>query len=1097
MPKRKPDRSTNGENNHGKRKRQEEEEDEDEEEMEMEETRTKVQEAEVGIVERIILKNFMCHGLLDVKLGPHVNFIIGRNGSGKSAVVTGLVVGMGGLASTTNRGSKVRSFVKSGKHTAEVEITLRNRGPDSYRHDVYGDLIRIQRKISADGGTKYTIKSAGGRLVSDKLEEVKKIKDFFNIQVENPVAVLNQDTSRNFLHTKNPSDKYKFFLKATQLEQMKEQYDEAIASKDKTVFGIQQYEKTLPALRHEVDKWEEKFKNLGTISDLKEKVKKLKHEMAWAFVVEKEKSLEPEQKRLKSEEARLPKFMQKATESKAKLEQSQAQLKAVQARLLAVTEETERLKPALKEKRDMLNAAKAALRGAQNDSRNVEREIRNVTSERQQIQERIKELQQSAQHNYEAERLQRQEKMKSVEEQLRAAESRQRTTQHEREQFQAAVSKYKNESYNVTRDERAKQTEKDNSERNLQTLMSARENRFKRFGSWVPSAMAKINEWCRQGKFHKKPRGPLGGCFQLKDQSWAVAVECCLRALIHSFVCHDHHDEKLLEQIFQQELGNRRRPAIITCPFKDVVHDVSRYRVRGSNYPCVLDMIECDDPVVLNALIDQRGIENVILIADPGEARNVMLHRPPTNCKDAFTRDGDHLYCLPMFRYYSSENNSARFLTSNVEEEIQVSRGIVQRLDQELRELQQQRQTLQKQVSSNQREEKRCETQHMKITETVNNLKYELNELRSIEDPVPVDITTLEEDVQNYSQQIALLEERKVQVSDRLKEKQETCRAAEREFQEIEAEAEARANSDNPLRDELNSAQMALDEAQQHKKHYQDQLKEQEASIAKLRKRANALKKEVEDDTRKALQICAERIHTQRTPSEVEREVNQINIRIRQEEETQGDPVEITHRYQETKTRYMEIQKEVKSFRKFIQKLEDALQKRAAAYVHFTRLLGHRLVKCFHSCLAMRHFTGSIKLCHRQKTLNLLVAPTEDSEVNNDLKSLSGGERSFSTVCFILSLWNAMESPFRCLDEFDVYMDLVNRRISMDMMLQMTRNQTNKQFIFLTPQDMSQLSSSVVGRPRIFQMPDPDRAKGQTRLDFGKQGRAGDGDDED
>ena len=48
-----------------------------------------------------------------------------------------------------------------------------------------------------------------GRVVSTKREDLVLILDHMNIQVDNPVSLLNQDTSRNFLHSNNPAHKYK------------------------------------------------------------------------------------------------------------------------------------------------------------------------------------------------------------------------------------------------------------------------------------------------------------------------------------------------------------------------------------------------------------------------------------------------------------------------------------------------------------------------------------------------------------------------------------------------------------------------------------------------------------------------------------------------------------------------------------------------------------------------------------------------------------------------------------------------------------------------------------------------------------------------
>lgn len=65
---------------------------------------------------------------------------------------------------------------------------------------------------------------------------------------------------------------------------------------------------------------------------------------------------------------------------------------------------------------------------------------------------------------------------------------------------------------------------------------------------------------------------------------------------------------------------------------------------------------------------------------------------------------------------------------------------------------------------------------------------------------------------------------------------------------------------------------------------------------------------------------------------------------------------------------------------------------------------------------------------------------------------LVGGEKSYTTVAFALALGEWTQSPFRAMDEFDVFMDAINRRVAMENLFSNSLEHPDLQFIFLTPQ---------------------------------------------
>lgn len=57
----------------------------------------------------------MNHKYLTVTLCPKMNFLVGHNGSGKSAILTAIAIVLGAKASITGRGHAVKDLIKRGE----------------------------------------------------------------------------------------------------------------------------------------------------------------------------------------------------------------------------------------------------------------------------------------------------------------------------------------------------------------------------------------------------------------------------------------------------------------------------------------------------------------------------------------------------------------------------------------------------------------------------------------------------------------------------------------------------------------------------------------------------------------------------------------------------------------------------------------------------------------------------------------------------------------------------------------------------------------------------------------------------------------------
>jgi chromosome segregation ATPase len=172
-------------------------------------------------------------------------------------------------------------------------VRIKNQGDGAYMPDDYGKSIIVERHFSKNGTSGFKLKAENGRIVSTKKVELDAIIDFFTLQFDNPMNVLSQDMARQFLSSSSPAEKYKFFVKGVQLEQLDQDYRLIEESADQIEEKLKAREQDIGILENRRDAANQKLDISDQHESLRNRVRNVRSQMAWAQVEEQEKVRRP------------------------------------------------------------------------------------------------------------------------------------------------------------------------------------------------------------------------------------------------------------------------------------------------------------------------------------------------------------------------------------------------------------------------------------------------------------------------------------------------------------------------------------------------------------------------------------------------------------------------------------------------------------------------------------------------------------------------------------------------------------------------------------------------------------------------------------
>lgn len=1032
-----------------------------------------------GTILKIHVVNFMCHKNLEIDLGPRINFIVGHNGSGKSAILTALSVCLGGKATNTDRGKSLKELIRRGESRANISVYIQNTGSEAYQRDLYGDVIEIVRTFSTDGSQSYKLKSNKGRIVSTKKEELINILDRFQILIDNPLAILSQDAARSFLTSSTPVSLYNFLSQGINHEAMKRTIQQISASSSKTQSGLEPLRKEFEIKKSVLDKLRKEFDERKSVRELAKNNSLLEIKIQWKIVEMKnfavaqaKRELEKAQEKLAAKTRKLEEFDNFKTVILERIENTKAE--AAQAR--------EAFNAANKEYHDFENEINKYREDSRIVSRQIEdinKIIRQIKTNQANLESQIKQEELKMNGGFEETQRQNVVKRDQFVAQLQKLQTNIIQADENINSLESSVQEYQEKLVPLEDQKKEYMAEIRDIQNSIRQVESANEN----FMNVFPSQMSLIIRLIEKNihKFQHAPIGPIGKYITLKDPKWASVLARQFRNSLNAFVVVNASDRAIL-QTFMKTV-KYHVPVVVSRPdlydYEHTMPDRQKYRV-------LLDILDISDEHVKRVMIDHHRIESIILAQTRDEAEDIMYHQAPAYASSCYCLTGSHTGAvvgggargsssiMPIYGVrppYPMRTESVG-QTETLRQDLQEKQEKSISTENEIKEIKRTLDQLNTKRRDYERESERSRGERNALTREIEVIEQDLSK--------EIDTSRIESLRVQVSEAKERLHTQQAQLKSAYEEKERTDKdMTDASGFAIQAK-QAVVQSQNAEYDVIGRLQKIEEELQMLEREKGDlkYITDLKASEAKMQEFLNKLTYEAQESLEAARRTGTDYMKVQEDMTVLTANHKNLSSRLKAAEQQYGDRSfeDVSKDVIKAADALKKAKKQFVSVNTANGNIREMLVHREKRYEQILRYTTTRICQEFQHILKQRDFEGQLDIDHERKIMTIKCAPKTKggASAQRDTRSLSGGEKSFSQIALLLSVWSVMSCNIRGLDEFDVFMDEVNRKVSMKLMIKGISEMKNGQTIFITPNNMADINVNK-NDVKIFRLSDPER----------------------